>query len=722
MRLKRKDNNMSVKVTGRIERVFGTGNHWASLIIKGIDGHSYRAAGKIDSPVVGYDITVQGEKKTHPVYGDQIDVQSSTVRQASSEDGIVKYLSEFIKGIGPTLAGKLVREFGRDTLHVIEENPTRLICVRGITPEKAKKIHKSHMESKAFVDLTEFFGDKATAHQIEKVFEEFKRDGIQKIKENPYIIIYRVDGIGFIIADKLAQSSGIAKDDPRRIGAAIVHVLKTIAADGHCFCRLESLEQLLQKTCGSVPADTVGDVLVKEIQNGNLVLVDGDKVYWRNIYEAEQDCAIYLKELLEGPPVAKVTSAILEESVREFEIQNGFELVHQQRDAISASLRNRVSVITGGPGCGKTTIIQGIAAAWKKSTDSLFWERKLQKDVVLCAPTGKAARRISEVTGLKASTIHRLVFVGDMPENALVVVDEASMLDIQLAAMLLRKVRHNCQIVFVGDADQLSPIGPGSFFKDLIGSPCIPKTTLDVSHRNSGDIAKFAQLINHGMSPLAYEEIREDDSIFQYIPVNKETAQNTMIKMFLSMAQQFGIKDVLCVTPIRQKGKSHTASETLCEIIRERVNPLLPGAKTLSGCAFRENDRVMYWENNDEKEISNGDCGTVVQIDTDKKRIYVQFDNGKYIEMTVRETQDMTLAYAMSVHKAQGSEAKAVIISQCWEDYYRLNRALLYTAVTRAKEKVVLVGDDKAIHAAIRNVDQKIRNTRLKQLLSLRAA
>jgi len=715
---------MSVNVTGRIERVFGTGNHWASLVIKGTDGRTYRAAGKIDSPVVGYDITVQGEKANHPVYGEQIQVQSSTVRQATSEDGIVKYLSEFIKGIGPALAAKLVKEFGSNTLHIIEADPARLVRVSGITPDKAEKIHGSHMESKAFFELTEFFGDRATAHQIEKIFEEFKSEGIKKIKENPYIIIYRVDGIGFTIADRLAQSSGIAKNDPRRIGAAIVYVLKTIAADGHCFCRIESMEQLIHKTCGSVPTDTVSEVLVDEIQNGTLVLVDGDKIYWKEIYDAEQDCAVYLKELLESLPVAKMTPAILDEAVREFEIQNGFELVSQQKDAISISMRNRVSVITGGPGSGKTTIIQGIVAAWKKATgQSLFWEPKVPNNVVLCAPTGKAARRISEVTGLKASTIHRLVFVGDTPENALVVVDEASMLDIQLAARLLRKIRHNCQVVFVGDVDQLPPIGPGSFFKDLIGSPRIPMATLDVSHRNSGDIAKFAQMINHGSSPLAYkDEIQKDDSDFQYIPVNKETAQKTMIEMFLAMTQKYGVTDVLCVTPIRQKGKSHTASETLCEMIRELVNPPIPGAKTLAGCAFREGDRVMYWENDDKKEISNGDCGTVTRIDTDRKMVSVQFDNGRLVEMTTNETQDMSLAYAMSVHKAQGSEAKAVIISQCWEDYYRLNRALLYTAVTRAREKVILIGDDNAVHAAIRNVDEKIRNSRLKLLLSQRTA
>jgi len=707
---------MSITVTGRIEKVFHAGSGWSSILIAEKNGGMHRAAGKIDSPIAGYDITVIGEIDVHEKYGEQIKVASSTVCQATSADGILKYLVDQLDGIGPKLAEKIVDTFGSDTLRIIEEEPGRLIAISGISESKAKKIIACHKENKVYLELTEFFGEYATVNQIKKIYEEFKKEGINKIRKNPYIIIYRVDGIGFNIADKLALSSGIKPDDPHRLAAAIVYILKNIAAEGHCFCRIESLESMLRDTFKTIPIDKISDVLVKEINADNLVLVDEDKLYWKEIYEAERDCAVYIKEMLESAPVAQTTSAIVDEAITEFEEQNGFTLVYRQKDAINMSMRNRFSVITGGPGSGKTTIIKGLIQAWRKAHEIPF--REVTEDKVsLCAPTGKAARRMAELTGMEASTLHRFIFHGRIIEKSLIVVDEASMLDILLAARLLRIARENsCQVVLVGDADQLSPIGPGNFFKDILQSPRVPDVMLDVTHRNSGTIAKNAKKINNGIGPAAFEF---DDS-FDFIQVDKSTAKEAVVKSYLSLVDEYGPNNVLCAVPMRKKGKSQTASETLNELIREQINPYPPGAAFLAGCFFRVNDRVMYLENSSEMEISNGDCGIVSMIDLAAKRIHVDFDCGKKVAMTVEESKNMTLAYAMSIHKAQGSEFKAVVVTQCWEDYYMLNRSLFYTAVTRARDKVVLIGDTPAIQAALRNIDAKLRNTRLKNLLGMR--
>ena len=690
---------MRVTVKGRIDHIFFTGNRWASILIIGNDGKKYRAAGAIDKPIAGYDITVEGEQHIHEVYGEQIKVTSSTVTQATSLFGITKYLVDQIKNIGPRMAERIVAEFGERTLSIIENEPERLLIISGISQSKLDKIVEGHKENKIYLELTDFLGQYATVNQIKKIYEEFRDEGIAKIKENPYIIIYRVDGIGFQIADRLAQSSGIKADDQRRVGAAIIYILKSIAAEGHCFCRLENLEMMLQDTFNSLPTDQVSDVLVKEIDSGNLVLVEEDKLYWRGIYQSECNCAGHIKTMLENESIVDTSDSVVDFAISDFEEKNSFELAQRQKDAVNLSMRNRLSVITGGPGSGKTTIIKCVIEAWCRAKINPLGYPHTSEDkrVILCAPTGKAARRMTEVTGVKASTIHRFIFHKGLKNDSLIVVDEASMLDIMIASQLLKKaVAYNCQLVLIGDVDQLSPIGPGNFFKDLLQSPRVPDVTLDITHRSSGTIAKNAQKINNGQDPLGFSY----DENFVLHQVENDDVQEDVISTYISLTNKYGVKNVLCAVPKRKFGKSKTSSETLNNLIRERLNPQRKGSLTLAGCFFRENDRVMYLENNDRMEISNGDCGIVSKIDPKSRLVYVDFDCGKTVEMTADESKNMTLAYAMSVHKAQGSEFQAVIVTQCWEDYRMLSRALLYTAVTRAKEHVVLIGETRAIRAS----------------------
>lgn len=710
---------MSIKLSGKISDIYFVGNHWAAIAVLARDGRRHKAAGKIDMPVKGYEIELEGDLVPHPVYGEQISVSFSKVKPTQSLEGLKNYLCQFVKGIGPATAEKIIKEFGNKVYSVIENDPEQLTKIPGITSQKAKIIQESHEENKVFTELTEFFSGGATPRQIQKIYEVFGKDSLNVVKTDPYSLIHKVDGIGFQIADKLALASGVPRNSPKRIGAAIVYQLKEIANQGHCFCRVENLEGLLKKTFkGEIPMENIGGVIAEEIADGHLVLVDDDKLYWRDIYDAELTCARCICKMLSSPSTIAATPAIIDSVITDMEIKMGSKLAARQCDAISVPTRNRLSTITGGPGCGKTTVIRGIIQVWIRAVDPFGLGNENSKNIILCAPTGKAARKMTESTGYPASTIHQVVYHMDKIKDALVVVDESSMLDIQLASKLLSRIKNNCNVVFVGDIDQLDPIGPGNFFKDIIQSPKVPTVTLDVSYRQSGIVARNAKKINEGQDLLAYEY---DDDLFRFIPAEKSEAHQAVVDTYMELEKKYGADDVLCVVPKRKKGRSQTASEALNDSIQEILNPAISGT-SIPGCFFRLHDRVMYTENRKDKDIYNGDCGTVRDYDPATKTVTVEFDGGRIVELNSRDAQNLELAYAMTVHKAQGSEYKAVVISQCWEDYMMLSRSLLYTAVTRAKESVTIVGEDRAIRAALRNVDTKVRNTRLRLLISQRSS
>lgn len=706
-----------MNITAKIEQVYFTGNHWASIRVVTPDGTTYKAAGVIDAPVEGYNIEMDGEMTVHQKYGKHFKVSASRIIRTESFQGLINYLSKFVKNVGPALALKIADEFGSKSYDIIENNPKALTGIPGISEKKAMKIHISHMENKSYSELAEYLGEKATPNQIQRIYSEFGKNGLAAIKNNPYIIIYRVDGIGFKIADKLALSSGISRNDPRRVGAAIIYLLKNIASEGHCFCRVENLEGMLKKMFGSeIPTEEIGQVLAEELKAERLVLVDDDKLYWQDIYKAEIICAECINAMLRSHPTHPFQPATVKAAIDEMESEIGYTLSERQKDAVVVPMRNRLSVVTGGPGCGKTTIIRAQIKAWKKTIDPFGLNKKADDSIFLCAPAAKAARRMTQATGLKAYTVHQIVFhMRDKLKDALIIVDEASMLDIVIASYLLAATKDNCTIIFAGDADQLDPIGPGNIFKDMIRSPLVPTVTLDVSHRMCGSINKNAKRINNGQSIHAYDF---DDS-FRFIPAEKDTVQKAMLDTYFEQVKKFGVKDVVCISPKRETGQ--TASKTLNMLSRENLNST-DGGNEIPGCFYRINDRVMYLDNNKAKDIYNGDCGTITHIDPVTKDITVELDDERVVTLTSAETGSMMFAYAMTAHKSQGSEFQAVIISQCWEDYRMLSRALLYTAVTRAKAFVAIVGEKRAIDAALRNVESKIRNTRLPMLIGRQAA
>lgn len=685
-------------VQGIIRRVFKANGSWSSILVEKADGETMVAAGTIVSPVVDCEIIMDGNIVIHPKYGKQFKVESSLVKPREDKKGIYQYLSSgLICGVGERMAKKIVDRFGSQTLKIIEETPEKLLEISGISEKKALTIRNSHFENMQYRALMDLFHGQISNKQLLAIYNVYKEKSVETVKANPYQLIYDVDGIGFVKADALAKKMGISNDDPRRASAAMYYSLFSASSQGHCYMSLESLVENTKKLIPELDDDIITYSIAQAAQEGKIYVDQeyGNAIYTKKFYLCEKGSADLIVQMLRSKPVFTHSINTIENAIQWVEAKTGFSLEDKQKEAVISALTHRLSIITGGPGTGKSTIIQAIVEAFSPD------------NVILAAPTGKAAQRMSEITGLEACTVCRLVMrLLDRPH--FIVIDEASMLDLDMAYRLLKlAVESRSSLLFVGDVYQLPPIGAGSFFKDIVDVPCVPTVTLQVSYRQSGKPAINAQKINQGEGVHA---LLLDDT-FQVIEAGKEIIQQEVIDAYLKMYQKYGVREVCCVTPIRQKKKnSQTSSEALNEIIRDKVSF---GKPALKGCDFRIGDRVMQTVNDSEKGVVNGDCGIVLNVKDEM--LAVAFDKGDVVYYTPFETSVLTLAYAMSVHKSQGSEYKAVIVAQNWSDYMFLNRCSLYTAVTRAKENVVIVGESRAINKAIRTVSTSHRNTRLKQ-------
>ncbi len=698
-----------MQITGVIKKVYSSKENWASISV--LDENSQqliKAAGKIISPVEGNTIVLEGKIENNHIYGEQFKVTSSKM-EINTKEGIINFLSSgFIKGVGPARAKKIVDTFGLNTIKVIEENPEKLTEIQGISAARANTISEMCRYNKAYLQLIELLGNGATDYQIKCIYKKYGDKSVEKIKENPYDLIYAIDGFGFIKADNIAKASGISPKDSRRLAAAITYTLKVLSEAGHCYCCCDELETHMKNIIPDIDTGTLSDVICSEIKEGRIVLEE-DRIYTKELWVCETKSAEMIVSLLKSEKLKKIPDARIAVAVREIEKKTGYELGERQKEAIKTAVNNRICVITGGPGTGKTTIIQGFIKAWNDT------------NLLLAAPTGRAARRMEEVTGIKAVTIHSMLLeIQYMSSEELknmhvcVIVDEASMIDISLAYRLLKFITEsNSSLVLIGDIDQLPPIGPGNFFRDLVQSPCVPTVCLELSYRQKGKIALNAKRINMGESANKYIY----DESFCFIDTPKEEVHSKAIEEYMKLLEEYPLQDVCCITPIRKNsanGKKLTSADALNEALRERLNPLKSVNKQLNGCRFRIGDRVMQLQNDNDRMISNGDCGFVEDIDEEANVLTVRMDDGRKAEYTPAETKMLTLAYATTVHKAQGSEYSAVIVLQCWEHYKMLERSLFYTAVTRAKKKVIIIGQEKAINYAVKTVPSLIRHTQLK--------
>ena len=707
------------KLTGHITRVFGKSDGkrtWASVLIKLEDGKTIKAAGKIAEPSIGRKISIKGEFFTDPVYGEQFKVKDSNYEESYDLSGLTAYLcSSNFRGIGMNTAILITEKFGEDTISVIENAPEKLVDVKGVNEEKARSMQEVYLKTKDELPIYEIFKGQVTEHQVKTILMTYEDKAVSTLKKNPYKLIHDVDGFGFKRVDALAMNMGIKKDDDKRVGAAIEFILTEWTDEGHCYGILDNLMYAVEELTGALSNEKKAKVISDEIDAGFLIYEEGDRIYLKSLYNAEKYLADRCAAMLREGPLKHLTEEELNETYKEIEEKSGFLLEDKQKEAVRVALRNKISVITGGPGTGKTTIVNTILKAWRD-----------ESSIRLLAPTGRASRRMSDLTGgYPASTIHRLIGQErqDKGKNYLVIVDEASMLDIELAAKLFRYIENtDSQLVLIGDIDQLPPIGPGNFFRDMVKSPVIPTVWLELSHRQHGLIALNASRINSGIGIGA---LAKDDT-FVHLNCNKENALEGVVNEYLKLAEKYELKDICCITPMKKGNLSkeslttstRVVSDVINRIVRDKLNPETEFNKTFQGCPFRLGDRVMQLVNDYKRDIFNGDCGTVIEKNEDEKTIVIEVDDGRIVTANLDQIKDMDLAFSMTVHKAQGSEYKAVVLANLKEHFIMLERNMLYTGVTRAKEKVILIGEPWAINQAIGTVNAVTRNTMLRERIA----
>lgn len=688
----------------------------------------------------GENIKVTGSFVVHPAYGKQLSILVYEKTAPTTERGIERYLaSGVIKGIGPRLANKIVSKFGEETLNIIENDPEKLSSITGISRDKAVSIgavfHEQAELRRAMLYLQDYGISPAYAL---KIYKKFKENSIAVIQKNPYILADEIFGIGFKTADVIAEKVGIAKESPFRVEAGIKYILNAGASDGNVYLPIKTL---LERTAAilEIPAENIENTVI-ELNVEKKLWVENDEknekiVFLNSFFYSENYIAKKLVEL----SLAQVSDgADYEKEINEFEKTNDIKLAKNQRKAVLEAMTNGVLVITGGPGTGKTTTINTIIRLFKNDG----------YQISLAAPTGRAAKRITETTGIEAQTIHRLLGVNfisddkrkqsfekneDNPIEAdVIIVDESSMIDVILMQNLLKAVSYGTRLILVGDADQLPSVGPGNVLKDIIASGCIKVVRLNEIFRQAekSAIVMNAHRINRGEYPVLNE--KEKDFFFMK-RLNSNDLSNTIIELASVRLPKYlkcGKKDIQVLTPMR---KSPLGTVQLNSLLQRELNPKdeYKSEKEFRKFIFREGDKVMQIKNNydltwsifDEKRrkvdegagVFNGDEGIIEKIDISGEYIEVIFDDCKVVKYDFTQLDEIELSYAITIHKSQGSEYRAVIIPIYLGPDMLLNRNLIYTAVTRAKELAVLVGSPSALYRMVDNNRQIDRYTSLKK-------
>lgn len=674
--------------------------------------------GKAQAVWEGEDVKALGEWVVDKVHGRQFKAETLTCIAPRSLKGIERYLaSGLIKGIGPVLAKRIVDTFGEETMHVLSHQSARLREVPKLGSAKIEQIRRSwhanetHRENMIFGQT---YGISIT--KMTKIVRRYGPDAIAIVKADPYRLCREIWGIGFATADKIALSVGIDSNSPLRARAAIGHTLEKEADEaGHCWA-FENELLMHANELTSIPVEILGDALEEEIGNGRIVAEPGAprRIYLKTCYWSERKTAERVKAIVAAPSTFKRFEA--EKAIAWWEGKSGFTLALQQAQALKASLENKFSIITGGPGVGKTTIIRALVEIYAK--------KKLE--VVLSAPTGRAAKRMTESVGFPAQTIHRLLkwnpvtnrftFNSDNRlEGDVFVFDETSMIDIKLASELLSALPDEATVVWVGDTDQLPSVGPGSVLGDLIKSGVVASTKLNVIFRQdtSGLIVRNAHHVNAG-EPL---EVRKGDCDFYFLRCEDPQNCLKLAIEFMSdrIPRKFGMKpleDVQILTPMR---KNILGTDNLNIEVQKALNPT--GESIVrGGTLFRVGDRVMQLRNNYDKDVFNGDVGFVRSVDVEERSLIVAFD-GKPVKYDGGDLDELVLAYATTIHKSQGSEYPAVVVMIHSQHYMMLQRNLLYTAITRGRKLVLLIGLPYAVDKAIETNTVRERRTSLAERL-----
>ena len=720
---------MSETLKGQLERiVYSNADSLYTVAKLKVKGRSelVTVVGQLGEVSAGEELEITGAWEVHPEYGDQFRASTCMVRLPANVHGIEKYLgSGLIKGVGPETAKRLVAHFGLKTLEVIEKTPEKLLDVDGIGEKRLGTIRKAWNDHRDIRDVMIFLqGHGVSTGYSAKIFKQYGHNAIQVVRQNPYQLTADIFGIGFIVADNIAEKIGVPKESLMRAEAGILHVLEKICDEGHVFGQYENVIERSQELLG------IGrPILEKAFDNllvSRKIVVDavegphhdacekGGCVYLKTFYAVEKGLASRLKALL-SVPVNK-SGLRLDDMRRLVQKRLAVVLSEEQEAALETTLTSKVSIVTGGPGTGKTTLVRAMLTVFEKAG----------KRLVLAAPTGRAAKRLSEVTGREAKTIHRLLAfhfkTGGFQKNEenpldadVVVVDEASMVDVFLMYHLVKAVPATAVLILVGDINQLPPVGPGNVLRDMIQSRRVPAVYLTEIFRQAREsmIIVNAHKINEGYFPTVPPPNGSGLQDFYLIEQNDPQKILLTIRELCKarIPRRFKLdplSDIQVLTPMH-KGLVGTAN--LNCVLQEALNPCKDAVERM-GRTFRLGDKVMQIRNNYGKEVFNGDIGFINRIDSETGKLTVNFD-GSAVPYDFSELDELVLAYAVSVHKSQGSEYEAVVLPVMTQHFVLLQRNLIYTGITRAKRLVVLIGTKKALAIAIKNDRPHHRKTRL---------
>jgi len=692
----------------------------------------------------GDTLKIIGKFVEHKDYGEQFKIETFEKLMPQTLGALETYLANGnIKGVGPATASKIVNKFGEDTIHVLKFEPQKLAQIRGITKDKAIEISESFIENWEvwqIVGFLERFG--IGAESAKKVYDLLGINAIAEIEADPYILIDISRGVDFKQIDQMAIELGMEKENQKRVKSGIKYALIKITYNGHCCTLKENLIEYV-KTLLNVNEATIENGIINLKVNDEIVVEDrnGEEwIYLYSFYNAENQIARNILELDKYRNVKKVSN--IEKELNLVEKRTDIILSEKQKEAIRAINDNNVTIITGGPGTGKTTIIKSIIEIYKQK----------KYKIVLCAPTGRAAKRMTETTGEEASTLHRLLEIGKVDEESLfkkdneyqgapidgdiIIVDEVSMVDMFIMSYLLDCIYKGTKLILVGDCDQLPSVGPGSVLKDLIASERIVTVHLDKIFRQAAKskIIVNAHRINNGKKFISKEDPEMEEDSKQDFFFIKENNQEKVLEQVLSLCngrlKKFGDYDFFeSIQVLSPTKKGLLGTKEMNKALQEELNPHREGEaeKNSMGAIFRIGDRIMqiknnydmYWEKKNEGEVEvgngvfNGETGTILNINEKEKNICVKFDDDKYVWYEFNDLEQIEHSYCITIHKAQGSEFDVVIMIVPQAAPMLLTRNLLYTGLTRAKKLLIVIGNERVIDYMINNVDSKKRNTGL---------
>lgn len=675
-------------------------------------------------PVVtaGGHIEALGEWLHDRRFGLQFKAKELVISPPNTTESIEKYLSSgLIKGVGLSTAQKLTKKFGKKIFDVIENNPELLKTVPGIRPTIIEKIIESWEDQKIIHKIIIFLHDHDIGtNRAIRIYKQYGAQAIDIIQDNPYRLSRDIRGIGFLTADKVAEKLGIPRDSLIRARAGLSYALQKAEEEGHCGLPIGELLHITSDLLDITDESLLRHALGCELEANHVIKESIDDIpciFLRYLFEAEKGVAFHIKRLLKAP--LPFSAFDLDKHISWVEGLNDITLSLSQRQALKNSLTHKISIITGGPGVGKTTLLQSIVEIL----------RTKELKFALCAPTGRAAKRMTEATGIEAKTIHRLLNINpesgsfssneyDPIKGEVVIVDEVSMVDVGIMHALLKAIPPTALLIFVGDKDQLPSVGPGQVLADFIASGAIPFVHLTETFRQAAtsNIIRIAQDVNKGQMPPLKGFGQTSDFYFLEIP-EAETALQTIIDLVKTrLPQKYGVDIYQGLQVLSPMTRGILGTKNLNIELQKAINPPSKNSLLKYGSSYSVGDKVIQIENNYEKDIYNGDLGTIVRINSEDNSFLIQFDD-REISYDINEMDEINLAYAMTIHKSQGSEYPIVLIPLIMQHYPMLKKNLVYTGITRGKRIVVMVGHPKALEVAINSQNTSRRWSLLKKRL-----